>query len=273
VTHAGLVDRVLLVGVHLEQLPDALLLALGRIDDLGPGADLARVHPDVGQLAEERVRSHLEGQRRERLGGVGPAHDDAVVVADRVTLDRGHVERGRQVVQDGVEHGLDALVLERRAAQHRVDLAGDDHLADGALDLLGRELLGTTEELLEQRLVGLGDRLEQLLAVLLDLLDHVGRHGLDRVVLAQLRVATPGQGPSSDQVDDAGEVALGAPRQLDDQRTAFRRLTIMSTGAVEVRAGAVHLVDEADARHGVLVGLAPHRLGLRLDAGDRSRRP
>ena len=36
----------------------------------------------------------------------------------------------------------------------------------------------------------------------------------------------------------------------------------------EVRADAVHLVDEADARHVVLVGLAPHRLGLGLDAGD-----
>ena len=42
----------------------------------------------------------------------------------------------------------------------------------------------------------------------------------------------------------------------------------MSTQRVEVGAGAVHLVDEADARHVVLVGLAPHRLGLRLDAGD-----
>ena len=40
-------------------------------------------------------------------------------------------------------------------------------------------------------------------------------------------------------------------------------------GALEVGADAVHLVDEADARHAVLVGLAPHGLGLRLDAGDR----
>ena len=39
-------------------------------------------------------------------------------------------------------------------------------------------------------------------------------------------------------------------------------------GGVEVRAQAVHLVDEADARDVVLVGLAPHRLGLRLHAGD-----
>ena len=43
----------------------------------------------------------------------------------------------------------------------------------------------------------------------------------------------------------------------------------MSTAAEEVGADAVHLVDEAHARDVVLVGLAPHRLGLRLDAGDR----
>ena len=39
--------------------------------------------------------------------------------------------------------------------------------------------------------------------------------------------------------------------------------------APEVGADAVHLVDEAEARHVVLVRLPPHRLGLRLDAGDR----
>jgi hypothetical protein len=36
----------------------------------------------------------------------------------------------------------------------------------------------------------------------------------------------------------------------------------------EVGADAVHLVDEAHARHAVLVGLAPHGLGLGLHAGD-----
>ena len=39
--------------------------------------------------------------------------------------------------------------------------------------------------------------------------------------------------------------------------------------APEVGADAVHLVDEAEARHVVLVRLAPHRLGLRFDTGDR----
>jgi len=36
-----------------------------------------------------------------------------------------------------------------------------------------------------------------------------------------------------------------------------------------VGADAVHLVNEADTRHAVAVGLAPHRLRLRLHAGDR----
>ena len=40
-------------------------------------------------------------------------------------------------------------------------------------------------------------------------------------------------------------------------------------GAVEVGADAVHLVDEAHARHVVLVGLTPHGLGLRLNASNR----
>ena len=39
-------------------------------------------------------------------------------------------------------------------------------------------------------------------------------------------------------------------------------------GAPEVGAGAVHLVDEGDARDVVAVGLAPDGLGLGLDAGD-----
>ena len=61
-----------------------------------------------------------------------------------------------------------------------------------------------------------------------------------------------------------------ADRQLD--RIAPSRLSrsrIIVEAAVEVGADAVHLVGEDDPRHAVAVGLAPHRLGLRLDAGHR----
>ena len=58
-----------------------------------------------------------------------------------------------------------------------------------------------------------------------------------------------------------------ADRQLDADRDEPPTLVLdLVDAAVEVGADLVHLVDEHDARHLVLVGLAPHRLGLRLDA-------
>ncbi len=72
-----------------------------------------------------------------------------------------------------------------------------------------------------------------------------------------------------DEVDDAAEVALGAYGQLDDGGHGLEPVLDHADGAVEVGTDAVHLVDEADARHAVAVRLPPHGLGLRLDAGDR----
>ena len=98
-----------------------------------------------------------------------------------------------------------------------------------------------------------------------------GRRGSPRLVLGAHRhvalgVAAPHEGPHLDQVDDADEVALGADRQLEHERLRAEALDDRVDGEVEVGAELVHLVDEADARHVVLVGLAPDRLGLGLDA-------
>ncbi len=65
------------------------------------------------------------------------------------------------------------------------------------------------------------------------------------------------------------KLVFGADRELNRDRVGFELGDDLVEGALEVRADAVHLVDETDARDAVLVGLAPHRLGLRLDAGDR----
>lgn len=66
--------------------------------------------------------------------------------------------------------------------------------------------------------VGLGDRLEQLLAVLRSLLDQVGRDLLDRRLGTGRHDAAPGDGLLLDEVDDAVEVVLGTDRELQDQR-------------------------------------------------------
>ncbi len=250
--------------MHLEQLAQALLFALGRVDDLGAGVDLARVDANVGQLAEERVHGDLERQRGERLVGTRLARDDLVLLAGDMALHGLHIQRRGQVVHDGVEHGLHTLVLERRTAQHGVQLRGHRQLANGTLDLVDRELLAT-EELLQQRLVRLGDGLEQLLAILRGLLREIRRDFLDLVLLTELGLAGPHLGVHLDQVDDALEGVLRADRQLDDQRLRAEAVLDGLHGEVEVRTELVHLVDEADTRHVVLIGLTPHLLGLRLD--------
>ena len=72
-----------------------------------------------------------------------------------------------------------------------------------------------------------------------------------------------------DEVDDAAEVLLLPDRKLHRHGPRAEAIDHRLHGAEEVGAGAVHLVDEGDARDAVLVGLPPDRLGLRLDACDR----
>src|SRR3954466_8810302 len=255
-----------LVRVHLVDLADPLLAVLGAVEHRGTGGEPAGVHADVGELAEVLVSLDLEGQRRERLALVG-VPDDLGLAVEGGALDRLDVQRARQVVGHGVEQRLDALVLERRAGEHRVDLSCDGRPADGGLQRLDGDLLAT-EVGLHDGVVGLGDGLEQLLAVLGGLVGELGRDLLDGVVLAHLRLAAPGQRAHLHQVHDADEVGLGADGQLQHERVGPQPLDHHVDAAEEVRAGAVELVDEAHAGDAVLLGLPPHLLRLRLDAGD-----
>ena len=90
----------------------------------------------------------------------------------------------------------------------------------------------------------------------------------DFVELGAQLLVVPDQRLHLDDVDDALEFGFRADRPGDDHRAGAQTIDHHVDAALEVRAGAVHLVDEADARHVILVGLAPHGFGLRLDAGD-----
>ena len=59
---------------------------------------------------------------------------------------------------------------------------------------------------------------------------------------------------------------LGADRQLDADRPAADLGVDFFDAAEEVGADLVHLVNEHDTRHAILVGLTPYGFRLRLDA-------
>ena len=79
----------------------------------------------------------------------------------------------------------------------------------------------------------------------------------------------PGDELHRDQIDDGIERAFESDREHHDDRVRAEPLTHHLDGAVQGRADAIELVDEADARDLVALGLPPDGLGLGLDAGDR----
>ena len=160
-----------LLACIFSRRPMRSVLRGARVQHPVAGLQAARVDADEDQLADERVGHDLEAQRGERLGVVGLADDLHLHVLRVVPDHRRNIERAGQVVDHCVEQRLHALVLECRTAQHREDIHRDGRLADARLQLrLGRLL--ALEEQVQDLVVGVGDRLDQLVARLLSRLER-----------------------------------------------------------------------------------------------------
>jgi hypothetical protein len=175
-----------------------------------------------------------------------------------------HVEGGRQVVDDRVEHRLDAPVLEGGAAEHGDQLGLDGPDAEAPADVVGGELL-PLQVPAEQLVVGLGDGLQEGVAPL----GHLDLHLLgDLAALAGgAEIVQVDDGRQVDQVDHPDEAGLAADRELDGDRVGPQPVLDRLQGGVEVGPHPVHLVDEADPGDLVAIGLPPDRLGLGLHPG------
>ena len=263
----AVVDVDLLGCVHLEQTADALALAADGVVRVGAGIQATGVDADVGELADERIGHDLERQSGERGLLVSLAGLGLLGVGVRA-LDCRDVKRARQVVDDGVEQLLDALVLVGGADEDEVQLVGDDALAQSRFELLDRELL-VHEDLLHELVVEIGGSLDEggaaLLCLSLELLgDGVHGLGVGHALLIGLEVPC-GHGR---EVDDAPELVLCAHGDLRCDGVGAEAVFHGVDRVEEVSADAVVLVDERDARDVVARCLAPHGLGLRLDACD-----
>ena len=97
----------------------------------------------------------------------------------------------------------------------------------------------------------------------------LGGNLLDLVIQAFVdHVARPiDDGLLVDDVNDAVKVVLRADGQENRIRISLELLAHVVERVLKIRAGAVHLVDERDARDLVFGRLPPDGLGLRLHAG------
>src|SRR5690606_21381795 len=198
------------IGVHLQDAADTLALVLDGVVDRVARGQHARVDANEREVADERVRRDLERERGERRIVIRRTRALGLILED--ALDRRDVLRRRQIVDDRVEHGLHALVLERAAAEHGHDLVAQAPRAQAPLDFLLGERLAL-EVLLEELLAALGRGLDQLLAVLLRLGLELVRH-VHFLEADALRLLVPDDLLHLDQIDDAPEMLLGADRDL-----------------------------------------------------------
>ena len=116
--------------------------------------------------------------------------------------------------------------------------------------------------------------IEHLVAPKLGLVAQL-RRNLRLDDLAALRVVDEREHPHRDKVDQPAKGLLqvrrtGTDGQVDRDRLAGEPLADFVERAEEIGPLAVHLVNQCDSRHAVLVGLMPHRLALRFDAFPRA---
>ena len=266
VARAHFLDLGALARMHLQESPDALVAALVRHVHLVARVQSARVDTEKRQVADERIVQDLECECREGLCIVRLARQ--ILAALAVPRDRRDIRGRWHVLDDRVEHRLHALVLECRAAGDQADLVLERARAQAPLDLLHRQI-AALEVLVEQLVCALGGGLDHFRAPGLAFLQHV-RRNVAVLELHALGLIIPEDGLHLDEIDHADEPVLGADGQLNGDGIAAQAGADLVDAAQEVRAGAIHLVDERDARHAVLVHLAPYRFRLRLYARYRA---
>uniref|UniRef100_A0A6B0V298 Putative secreted protein n=1 Tax=Ixodes ricinus TaxID=34613 RepID=A0A6B0V298_IXORI len=170
----------------------------------------------------------------------------------------------RGVGQEGdhcVEQGLDPLVLQGAAHEHREELALQAGTPDPRHDLLlGRCLLLQVH--LPESLVCVGHVLNELVAALLHLRLHVGWRLIQLHLLPVL--AQEVDRPAVDEVDDPLVVPFQPNGKLQQRRIVVQLGPELRKDPERVGTGPVEFVDEGDAGHGVALHLAAHSEGLRL---------
>src|SRR5690348_5175460 len=274
-----------LVGVHLEKAADTLAGALSWVVNVTAGLQHTGINADVGDVPDKRVGHNLESQSRKRRVVRSPPQHDFIVLGIHAFYRR-HVHGGRQIIHDRIQKRLNALILESRARQDRHDLQRKRGFADRLAHLFDGQV-AFRQIFVDHLIVVLGDVLHHLGAVLfveflVDGRALEGRSDIEarvderfvpelcnfkNLVLRAERLFQPDNDLFLDEIDDSDEIIFATEGKLEGNGVGTEALANRANDVIKIRAGPVHLVDETDARHAVLVRLAPHGFRLRLNAG------
>ena len=213
-----------------------------------------------------RVRPELEAEAGD-LGLIVRSNGDLLIAIIDERLLGAHVDRGGQEVDNAVEEHLNSLVLESGTRDDADEVEREGGLTDARTHFFDGHIL-TVEILGGEDVVEIGEAFDEFGApefgfflLLLRNFDHVELHSLRVGLVVKV-------GGVLDQVDHALEVFALADRDEEGVGVALELLADVVDGAEVIGTGAVHLVDEGDARDAVLVHLAPDGLRLGLHAGD-----
>ncbi len=165
------------------------------VPGVGLAVERAAQDPEIRQPADERVRRRLERPGDERPVRVRGDRDRVALRVLR--LDRRLLGRGRHVADERVEQGVHPDALRRAADEDR----REDRVADAPVEAgveLGVADLLAVEVLRHHVVVGLGRRLEQLVAAARDLVGElVGDRDLDLLAAVERDTPCGGRGRRS----------------------------------------------------------------------------
>ena len=167
------------------------------------------------------------------------------------------------MVDQRVEEHVDAFERGRGAAEHGGDGAVVDAVVDALEDFVAGELFAR-EELLEQLLVRLGDRLADGGGQALEAVLDVGHRDLGGLALGVVLV-----GLVVDQVDVALDLVVLDDRHDERADRRPERALELLEHLVEVGVLGVHLVDEEHPRFAHLLGQLIRLFRAHVEAGTR----
>mmetsp|Transcript_47641 Transcript_47641/g.110374 ORF Transcript_47641/g.110374 Transcript_47641/m.110374 type:complete len:424 (-) Transcript_47641:161-1432(-) len=254
--------------MHQDHTAKALLLLGARVEHHVSCLDLTGVDTQKGEASNVRVSGNFEGEAGELLVGSVFALKILLLIPGIRALCWGQVQGRREISIHSVEQWLHSLVLEGTPAKDGNNVKGECTFSDAFLQLLYSWDLASFQVLFQDFFILLNGFLNQFFAVFCNEILHAFGDFIQDVKLSTQLLALPHEGFLHHQVVNTFEGEPFTNGQCQDQGRATKLVNHHLHIPVEVCPLAIHLVDKANARHAVSVGLAPDCLRLRLHTCD-----